>query len=378
MRIPLLRLAYDEEDIAFIREGIVEVLRSGFLTMGDKVRTFERLFADFIGVQHAVAVNSGTSALEIALRTKGVTGKTVLVPDITYMATPISVVHAGGKVRFVDVMPENLSMDPDDLLWKIDGNVAGVIPVHIGGIISPYFWEIKKICDEHGLFIVEDAAHAHGSCIDGKKAGTLGLSGAFSFYPTKVMNTAEGGMVTTNDEEIYDMAIVLREHGKRDHRFNVHTEFGYNWRFSELHALLGIQQMRKLDQILSDRIRIAHWYDSKLKDFEKITLVHIPENIVCTYYKYIVYLAPQFDRDRVKQTMREQYQVYLTGEVYADPCHSQPVFQKYPETLADLCPGGFPGSDYVSSRQICLPLYPGLTEAEVEYVVESLAQVLGE
>jgi perosamine synthetase len=375
-RIPLLRIDYSDDDVRFIQDGVAEILASGYLTMDKKVAEFERQFAEFIGVKYAIAVNSGTSALEIPLRALGVEGKSVIVPTITYMATPLAAIHAGAKVVFVDVMPENLSLDPDDLKRKIRKDTVGVIPVHIGGIISPYWQEIESICQEHGLFVLEDAAHAHGASIEGRMAGSLGAAGAFSFYPTKVLNAAEGGIITTNDNKLFEMSVVLREHGKQDHRFNIHTELGYNWRFSEFHALLGLQQMKKVREIIEERQRLAKKYDDELEGIRGITRVIIPSHISCPYYKYIIYLDEQYDREVVKMRLKDEFGVSLPGEVYAEPCHSQPVFKKYPDLMQNASDDQFPGSCYVSQRQICIPLYPGLKDDEVGYVVKALKQVL--
>ncbi|OGC25364.1 hypothetical protein A2291_03070 [candidate division WOR-1 bacterium RIFOXYB2_FULL_42_35] len=374
--IPLLRLDYSDEDIDYIQKGILDVIKSGYLTMGKKVEEFEAEFAKYIGTKYAVAVNSGTSSLEIMLRSFGVKGKTVIVPTVTFMATPISVIHAGGKVAFVDVTKEDLSIDPEDLKRKIAPDTAGVIIVHIGGIISSHYQEIEKICKDMGLFLIEDAAHAHGSSLNGVKAGALSIGGSFSFYPTKILTTAEGGMITTNDENIYKMALTLREHGKPDHNVNVHTEFGYNWRFSEIHALLGLQQMRKVDYIIAERRRLAKLYDKKLANLKGIKLLPFPKEMQCAYYKYILYLDDKFDRAVVKRTMREKFGVALPGEVYSDACHSQPVFQRYPDTMVNAEGDLFPNADYVCSRQICLPLYPSLKDDELDYIADSLKKVL--
>ncbi len=375
-KIPILRLPYTDEDIDFIRSGITGVLRSGYLTMGEQVTKFERKFAEFTGTKYAVATNSGTSSLEIILRAIGVEGKTVIVPSNTFMATATAVVHAGGRVIFADCQRENLQLDPADLPKKIRKDTKVVILVHIGGIISPHLDEIKKICDRNGLFFMEDAAHAHGATIDGRKAGTLGLAGSFSFYPTKVLTTAEGGMVTTNDEGIYHKSVILRDHGKADEKENVHVEFGYNWRFSELHAVLGLQQMNRAEAILAERRRIARLYDELLEGVKGIRKVQIPPNIQSSYYKYIVFLDDKYEREQIKRELKEKYDIALTGEVYAQPCHSQPVFRKYPGAMANAPGDTFPQTDYVSRKHVCLPLYPGLTTEEVAYVVESLQRVL--
>jgi perosamine synthetase len=378
MKIPLLRVPYDEADINFIKDGVEEVLKSGYLTMGTRVKEFEEKFADFCGVKYAVATNSGTSSIEIILRAIGIEGSTVIVPSNTYMATPIAVVKAGGRVIFAECRKDDLQLDPDDIEKKIQPDTKGVIIVHIGGIISPHMDRIKKICEEKGLFLIEDAAHAHGATIDGNLAGSLSLAGSFSFYPTKVFTTAEGGMMTTDSEEIYKKALVLREHGKADHDFNVHTEFGDNWRFSEIHAILGLREMNKADWILNERRRVAKYYDENLKGVEGIRLLDIPSNINPSYYKYILYLDERIKRDQLKPLLKEKFNVSLTGEVYSDPCHTQPVFEKYPDKMANPKGEQFPSTDYVCRQHICLPLYPGLTEEETGYVVSSLKEALDE
>lgn len=376
MNIPILRLPYTDEDIEFIKDGIVEVLLSGYLTMGKKVAQFEKAFAEFIGTRHAIGTNSGTSSLEIVMRAIGVEGATVVIPSNTFMATATAVTHAGARIIFTDCQEENLQMDPADLQRKIQPDTRGVILVHIGGMISPNIDEIKRICDENSLFLLEDAAHAHGATIDGRRAGSLGIGGSFSFYPTKVMTTGEGGMVTTDDEEIYRRCLVLRDHGKTNPELNVHEEFGYNWRFSEFHALLGLQQMKRIESSLEERRRIAMMYDEKLGNLPKVKRLQIPPNIRSSYYKYIVFLDEHIDRDELKTEMKDRYGIHLPGEVYSQPLHTQPVFRKHSWAVANDPGDSFPQTEYVCEHHLCLPLYLGLTEKEIDYVVDSLARVL--
>lgn len=378
MNIPLLRLKYTVNDIAFIQEGVKEILLSGYLTMAEKVKRFEMEFAEWIGTKYAIGTNSGTSSLEIPLRAIGVEGKTVICPSNTYMATPIAAVHAGARIAFVDSEKETLQMSPESLQNALEQleDVAAVIVVHIGGIISPHYFLIKEMCDSSGIPVIEDAAHAHGASIDGKNAGTLGLAGSFSFYPTKVMVTAEGGIVTTDDVEIYEKGIVLREHGKANHKFNIHTEFGYNWRFSEIHALLGLQQMKIIDKVLEERRTIASWYDELFRDVAGLKLLKISSNVKPAFYKYICYLDEKIDRTDLKKRMFDEFGVSLTGEVYSDPCHSQPVFDRYPDKIFRQKNESFQGTDYLCRHHICPPLYPGLSREEIEYVVDSLKRCI--
>ena len=376
MKIPIIRIPFTKGNIKFIQRRVEESLKSGQLTMDKYVKEFEKKFAEFIGTKYAIGVNSGTSALEICLRILNVKNSSVIVPTNTFMATATSVVHAGGKIIFTDVSKENFCMDAEDLNNKIQLSTKAVILVHIGGIITPELKAIQEICIDNKITLIEDAAHAHGSTINGEKAGALSAAGAFSFYPTKVMTCCEGGMITTNSKEIYIKALILRDHGKRNYRTNIHTEFGYNWRLSEIHAIIGLEQMKKIDWILNERRRIAIMYDEKLQSIKNIEPLKIPSNIKSSYYKYIVYLKNGIDRDYVKNVMKNKYGIELTGEVYANPCHSQPVFKKYPEVVLNEKSDTFPEAEYVCKNHICLPLYPGLTEKEINYVVESLKGVV--
>lgn len=378
MKIPILRIPFTDEEIVSIQNAVYEVLKSGQIAMSKHVAEFEKRFAEFTGTKYAIGVNSGTSALEIPLRAIDISKSSVIVPTNTFMATATAVVHAGGKIVFTDTCKEDLGMDPKDLKRKIRKDTKVVMLVHVGGIISKHYSEIREICTDSNIILMEDSAHAHGATIDGKKAGSLGLASGFSFYPTKVMTCGEGGMITTDNKEIYEHAEMLRDHGKPDHRFNQHTEFGYNWRLSEIHAIVGLEQMKKIDWILNERRRIAKLYDELLQDVKEIELVKIPKNVKSSFYKYIVYLKDGISRDLVKNEMKNRYDVELTGEVYADPCHSQPVFKKYPETILNKKSDKFPGADYVCNRHICLPLYPGLTDDEVNYVAASLKKAVSQ
>jgi len=197
MQVPAAKIHFSEEDRKRVLKQVDGILESGQLTLGKYTREFEEEFAKYVGVKYAVAVNSGTSALEIPLRALDVQGFSVIVLTNTFFATPASVIHAGGKVIFAD-MTENLCLDPDSVKKKIQKDTKGIILVHIGGVVPPQIKEIQEICHEHNLFLIEDAAHAHDSTLNGRQAGTFVDAAAFSFYPTKVMTSGEGGMIVTN------------------------------------------------------------------------------------------------------------------------------------------------------------------------------------
>lgn len=193
---------FDSESIKNITTEIAAILKSGILTDGPQTELFEKNFAEYIKVSQAVAVNSGTSAIEILLRYFGISCKEVIVPTNTFVATPTAVLLSGGTPVFADIKAETLCIDPSDVERKITSKTAGVIVVHVAGLICPEIKELKKICKDHNIFLIEDAAHAHGAKIDGKMAGNLCDGGAFSFYPTKIMTTGQGGMITTNDSNV--------------------------------------------------------------------------------------------------------------------------------------------------------------------------------
>ena len=376
-KIPLLRLPYTKNERSYISKGLQEILNSGFLTMSKKVTHFEELFAKFIGTKFAVAVNSGTSALEIPLRALGVKGKSIIIPTNTFMATPLAALHAGAKVIFADISSKTLSIDPKEIEKRITNNTVGVIPVHIGGIISSQWKEIEKICKSNNLFILEDAAHAHGSEINNKKAGTLGVAAAFSFYPTKILNTGEGGMITTNDKYLYKKFITLRDHGKENPKKNIHTDLGYNWRMAEITALLGIQQVKKVNKILYERKRQADLYNKILINTPNLKLQEIPKHLKSSYYKYIVFVNKSI-RDKIKTKMQKNFGISLPGEVYNTLCHSQPVLKKDKNLLVKKGDQSFKNAKKISSEQLCLPLYPGLKDTEIKYVAHCLKKLLND
>jgi perosamine synthetase len=371
MNIPAAKIFFPTEDRKEILGKIDEVLTTGQLTLGKYGKEFENNFAEYVGVKYAVAVNSGTSALEIPLRAFDVIGHSVIVPTNTFFATPASVLHAGGKVIFSEVK-ENLCIDVECVNESITKDTKGVIVVHIGGNIQQDMKALREICDDHKLFLLEDAAHAQGSTLDGKKAGSFGDAAAFSFYPTKVMTSGEGGMITTEDETIYKRALVFRDQGKAGFFGNVHTELGYNWRMSEVHAVIGLSQFNRLEEFITDRRRAAEIYDRELKNLKKLKLIKIPSNIKSNYYKYCVILEKGIDRVALKKELKEKYGVSLSGEVYELPCHMQPIFK---EALG-FKGGEFPIAEDMCRRHLCLPVFATMTEEQAMYAVSSLKEVL--
>jgi dTDP-4-amino-4,6-dideoxygalactose transaminase len=378
MHIPGFDLKFSERDIEWLTKRFEGLLRTGFISMGENVANFESQFATFCGVRHAVGVSSGTGALETVLRAIDVRDATVLLPSHTFMATAAACIHAGARVILVDCQPDNFQMDPEDLETSIQPDSKVVILVHMAGIISPHIDHIRRICEKNRLILLEDSAHAHGATIDGRKAGSIGHAGCFSFFSTKVMTTGEGGMVTTSDPTLDRACRAFRDHGRFTNDPNWHEEFAGNARPSEILALLGLRQLAMIEGILIERRNIARCYDSLLGDDRIlfVTRLKIPSNIQSAYYKYVVYLDERIDRLELRRRLKADFGVSLAGELYARAVHSQPVFEKYPEKIVRQNGKQFPGTDFAVNRHICLPLYPGLSDGDVQYVVQSLARAI--
>jgi dTDP-4-amino-4,6-dideoxygalactose transaminase len=341
------------------------------LTLGEYTKKFEYEYAKFCGVKHAIAVNSGTSALEIVLRAINIKNGEVLVPTNTFTATAATVIFAGGKPVLTDMNSDTLCLDAENLRKYMTKKTKAVIVVHLGGLVCPDIDEIRKICSENQIFLIEDAAHAHGSKIDGRCAGSLGDAGCFSFYPTKVMTSGEGGMITTDDDKIAEEAIVLRDQGKENFQSSTIVELGYNWRMPEISAAVGLVQLGRLPEMIQKRNKIANHYNHELNENSQITALPKYGNIVHNYYKYVTFLSSSIDRDEFKVKLREKG-VACAGEVYWPPLHFQPVYQH----LLGAKKGDFPVAEDVCRRMVCLPMFTQMTQDEAEYVIEKIREVL--
>ena len=360
-----------DAEITEFQQGAAEILRSGVLILGEYTARFEKAFAEFIGSKHAIAVNSGSTALEFLYRLKKVSGRRVLVPTNTNFATVAAIIRAGGTVQYLDMDPKlfapTLAMVQEQMTRHRD--IAGVAWVHIGGIISPEFPSVVNYCRAHGVFVIEDAAHAHGSQLKGVKSGKLADGTAFSFFPTKVMTTCEGGMITTESDEEDFLARSYRNQGKRGSNYGgLHHDFGNSSRITELGALLGLIQLRKLPEMLKQRARVAAAIIAPLKR-AGLSYCSTDHMDVASYYKLIVLLPERRMLEKVKKELADEG-VVIGGGVYELPCHRQPVF-------TGICAGeSYPGADRWCPNHLCPPLTSGMTEDEGHFVGEMLVKYL--
>ncbi len=369
LHVPAASVWFPDEDRAEILRMIDDSLRTGRLTLGPIGERLEEEFAARHGAAHAVAVASGTSALEIVLRSVGVDGREVIVPANTFHATAAAVLAAGGRLRFADCDPATLAVDPASVAALVSPATAAVIVVHIGGLVAPAVRDLQALCAASGVALVEDAAHAHGSSLDGRSAGTFGVAGTFSFYPTKVMAGGEGGMIVTDDAHLADEARIYRDQGKASFLTNVHTRLGSNWRMSEPHAAIVLTQLRRLDEFIAHRYQAARRYTAALPELG-FTPVAVPDGAVTNWYKLIAYPPPGTDRVVLKKRLREEWGVALSGEVYEVPLHLQPVFERWAD-------GPLPGTEELCARHVCLPISAVITPEQEQLVLRALQATLG-
>ena len=247
--IPIAKPVFGAEEL----EAVQDVLASGYIVQGKRVADFEHQFADYCGVNHAIAVANGTIALDVTLKALGLKrGDEVIVPDFTFISTANSILFQGAKPVFVDVDERTFNLDPGDILAKLTARTRAILGVHLFG--QPFDVKaLQEICEDHNLLLIEDCAQAHGAEYDGRKVGCFGSMGCFSFYATKNMTTGEGGMITTESAELAEKSRLLRSHGES--RKYHHTLLGYNYRMTELQAAIGLVQLNKLDSFNERRIR---------------------------------------------------------------------------------------------------------------------------
>jgi len=355
--VPPFAIDLREPEIAMAVAGFQEVLRSGRLILGPKARKFEEDFASVVGVAHGVAVNSGSTALEVIYRHIGVAGKEVLVPTNTNFATAAAVLHAGGTPVFFD---GGLYPDVDDIATKITDKTAAVVVVHIGGYVSPQVLALRAMCYERGLVFVEDAAHAHCATLDGMQAGSFGHAAAFSFFVTKVITTGEGGMIVTNDKELADHARSFRDQGK-DSTGLYHINMGNSWRLTEAGAVIGLSMLPTLEGDTVIRQEIMNRYETELASCPGLEFPRLPAGMRPSGYKSVALLDDGKQRERFGRLLRE-HGVTIARPVYEVPLHRQPVFQPWVS-------GAFPEADDFCDSHICLPLWRNITDNQVERVI---------
>ncbi|MBN2111271.1 MAG: DegT/DnrJ/EryC1/StrS family aminotransferase [Methanosarcinaceae archaeon] len=354
--IPIAKPQLGESEI----QAVSDVLRSGMIAQGQRVADFEQAFAGYVGVDHAIAVNSGTAALHASLLAHGIgPGDEVITSPFSFIATANSIMFTGARPVFSDVDRDTFNLDPGQVCEKITGRTKAIMPVHLYGHPAD-MKAFVQIAEDNDLVLIEDACQAHGATFNGKKAGSFG-TGSFSFYPTKNMTTSEGGMITTDDEKIAKRARMVREHGSRQ-RY-LHEMLGYNLRMTDICAAIGLVQLQKLDSYTSARQRNAQMLTEGLQGIEGITCPVVRQGCTHVFHQYTI--RTQYRDELVSFLMDKGIG---TGIYYPIPIHMQPYYQElgYADKL--------PVAEELSREVLSLPVHPQLTEEEIGYMIDTIRQ----
>ena len=371
LNMPLTIPYFDSEELT----EISDVLDSGWVSQGPKVREFEDKFARYLGVKYAIAVTNCTSALHLSLLGTGIKkGDEVLVSDFTYPATSHSVLFCGAKPIFIDVDPKTYNIDPNLIESKITEKTRAIIPVHIFG--QPAEMDpIIEIAEDYDLKVIEDAACAHGAKYRNKFAGTMGDSGCFSFHARKGMTTGEGGMIVTNNKELADEMRSLStfgtvsawsSEGSNEFIIPKFVKLGYNYKMSDISAAVGIAQLRKLDGLIEKRRTLAKYWDEKLCELDYVEPPYCSKDVTHIYQSYVALVDKRINRNKlIEQTRRRGVQTQIG--TYA--CHIQPVYE-----TKQTCPNSLE----IFNRSLSLPMYHTLENEIIDIAIEHIKTILGE
>jgi perosamine synthetase len=370
MQIPL-----SNPDITGIEiDAVLGVLKTPNLSLGPKVPEFEGELAQYAGVRHAIAVNSGTSALHLIIRSLGIgEGNEVITTPFSFVASANCILFERAKPVFVDIDSDTLNIDVDKIEEKITKSTKAILAVDVFGY--PAEWdELEKIAQKHNLFLIEDSCEALGAEYKGKKIGSFGQAGCFAFYPNKQITTGEGGVITTNNEQVAKLCRSMRNQGRDEEGgWLQHQRLGYNYRLSEINCALGVAQMERIEEILAKREKVAGVYSEKLRDFEEVSLPpESTDKIKRSWFVYVIKLNEKYspqDRDKILDGLRQKG---IGCSNYFTPIHLQPFYVG----MFGYKKGDFPITETASERTIALPFYNGLEEEKINYIVQSLESLL--
>jgi perosamine synthetase len=360
--IPVAKPSVGVEEI----NAVSNVIQSGMLAQGPRVREFEETFCRYCNTLHGVAMNSGTAALHATLVALGIgKGDEVIVPSFTFFATASSVCMCGATPVFADVEEETCNISPDSFEDRLTKKTKAVIGVHLFG--QPFAVQsLAKVSEEREISLIEDAAQAHGAQYHGKKVGSLGVAGCFSFYPTKNMTAGEGGMVTTNDPDLSDRMRRFINHGQAEKY--LHTSIGYNFRLTDIGAAIGLAQLQKLDTFNAKRRETATYYNNSI-DRTGIVLPKNVPGINHVYHQYVIRVTDTCGLNRDQLALQLRDKGIGTAVHYPVPLHRQPVFLKYAKKTR------YPVADKLAKEVLSIPVHPLVTDKEREYIAECINEV---
>jgi perosamine synthetase len=351
-----------------IIDEINKVLKSGLLVQGPRVAELEQNFANYCGVKYCSVLNSGTAALHSALHVAGIkNGDEVITSPFTFAASANSILMVGAKPVFSDIDQVTFNIDVNKIPEKINRKTKGIMPVHLYGLLAD-MKQIGSIAKDRSLLVIEDASQAHGAEFNGDKAGSFGDISAFSFYATKNIMTIEGGCITTNNEEIDQGVKRFRHHGQSlSERYN-YLDFGYNYRMTDLQAVIGIGQLKQIEKFITKRAENAKLYDLYLREVEGIVTPTTPKGYKHVFHQYTIKVNDDYGRSRDSLVEELKLNDIVPGVFYPKPLHTYPVFQKYGYKLGD-----FPIAEAVSKQVLSLPVHPGVMPNDIEKICEIIS-----
>ena len=342
------------------KQAVLEVLDSGILAQGPRVKAFEEAFAAMCKVRYAVATSSGTTALHTALLAHGIgPGDQVITSPFTFIATANSILYTGARPVFVDIDPHTFNLNPDLIEAAITPHTKAILPVHLFGLpcdMTP----ILAIAQSHGLAVIEDACQSHGASYQGHPVGSFG-AGAFSLYPTKNITSAEGGMITTNDSHIAEKCRLIRQHGSR--KRYTHDELGYNFRMTDVHAAIGLAQLAKLERFNQARQKNAQYLSKNLK---KLIVPTVPDGYNHVFHQYTVRVP---GGPKLRDSLKEHLFAHGVGsEVYYPiPVHQQLFYKQVLGYAQNL-----PEAERAAGEVLSLPIHPGLSPADLDTILQAV------
>ena len=380
LQVPFHRACIGEEEV----QAVSEVIRSGWLTMGPKTLEFELAFARYIGVEHAIAVSSCTAALHLALEAAGVqAGDEVLVPTTTFTATAEVVTYLGAKPVFVEVEQKTLNLDIEDAARRVTPRTRAIIPVHFAGQPCDLA-KIQEIADVHGLHVIEDAAHSLPARYRGANIGTLSELTAFSFYATKTLTTGEGGMITTNDAHHAERIRIMRLHGIGRDAWKRYTAAGswyyevlaagFKYNLTDIQSALGLVQLMKCDAMREQRTLIAAQYTAAFRQIAALEPPTVLNDRESSWHLYVLRMNTEYlriDRDGLIEELKKRG---IGTSVHFIPLHLHPY---YASTFG-YSRGGFPVAEREYERCLSLPIYPGMSQDDVNRVIEAVSEICEE
>jgi len=361
-KIPIAKPVFTEETI----RSISEVLKSGLLCQGPKTAQFEEEFRARVGAKYAFAVSSGTAALHIAYMSLLKPGDEVIVPAFTFIATASTVVFSGGRPVFADIDEETLTINPEDVERKITSKTKAIAPVHLFGNAAK-MKELAEIAEDYNLYLVNDAAQAHGTRINGRDVGSYDDVNCYSFYPTKTITTGEGGIVTTNNKNLYEKGKLIRNHGQESKHLS--SKLGLNYRMTEIAAAIGLEQLKKLDEFVEKRRRNAKILTEGLQGIKGLRPQKTNEGVYHSYSYYTVLMSlDEFEcsRDEFIEALKAEN---IEGMVYYPiPLTKQPALKRYAKSRC-------PVAEDVSKRVFSIPVHSSLTNEDLDKILKAIVKV---